>query len=100
MKRNYKDFLIEMNEQLYKFLEENVTPFTRFCQEHGLPIRVAPKNVAEYVSYVYWCKANDLIALGGDSQHNEIDAYYITRDNFIAWERHKFFEHVLDNDTE
>ena len=100
IKQNLKRYLVEVNEQVYKFLEENVTPFTAFCQEHGMPIRIAPKNVSEYVSYVYWCKANNLIALGGESDWPELEAFYLAQENFIAWDRHKFFCHVLDNDTD
>lgn len=97
---NLKQYLVEVNENVYQFLEENVTPYTKFCQEHGEPITIAPKNIRDYMSYVYWCKGNGLTALGGDSERNELEAYYIAVENFIAWERHKFFEHVLDNDSE
>ena len=99
LKENLKQYLVEVNEQVYQFLEENVTPYTEFCIAHGEPIRIAPKNIRDYMSYIYWCKANDLIALGGDSQKNELEAYYIAVENFIAWDRHKFFNHILDNDT-
>ena len=98
--QNLKQYLVEVNETVYQFLEENVTPYSRFCEAHGEPIRIAPKNIRDYMSYIYWCKANDLIALGGESDRNELEAYYIAVENFIAWDRHKFFCHVLDNDTD